>query len=83
MQCVVVVRDQRSVHVWTQMQASKHAQVRQLAAMLLRRRLSQLWNKLDSAVKENIKTSLLAGILQETERPIRKNVAWYVQNQPP
>ncbi len=58
-----------------QIQGSKYVQVRQLAAMLLRRRLGQLWSKLDANTREGVKVSLIQCIMQEQERAIRKNIA--------
>lgn len=58
-----------------QMQGSKYVQVRQLAAMLLRRRLGPLWSKLDANTKEALKVALLQAVTGEQERAIRKNMA--------
>eukprot|EP00624_Nannochloropsis_granulata_P005606 evm.model.NODE_3984_length_32566_cov_17.902445.2 len=58
-----------------QMQGSKYIQVRQLAAMLLRRRLGPLWSKLDTKTKEALKVALLQAVTGEQERAIRKNMA--------
>lgn len=58
-----------------QIQGSNYVQVRQLAAMLLRRRLGQLWSKLDANTKEGVKVTLIQCIMKEQERAIRKNIA--------
>lgn len=60
-----------------QIQGSNYLQVRQLAAMLLRRRLGQLWSKLDANTKEGVKVTLIQCIMKEQERAIRKNIARY------
>ncbi len=58
-----------------QVQGSSYVQVRQLAAMLLRRRLGPLWSKLDAPIKEGLKGALIQAVMQEQERPVRKNIA--------
>ncbi|EWM29705.1 Importin-beta [Nannochloropsis gaditana] len=58
-----------------QLQGSTYLQVRQLSAMLLRRRLGPHWNKLDAHTKEALKAALLHTLANEQERPIRKNIA--------
>jgi hypothetical protein len=46
--------------------------------MLLRRRLGTLWSKLDPSTKEQLKAALLQILVNEAEKPIRKNIARWV-----
>ena len=63
------------VALMQQVVGSQHAAVRQLAGVLLRKRLGPLWNKVDAATRENIKGALLNAVVQEQERSVRKVIA--------
>jgi len=58
-----------------QIVASQHGSVRQLAAVLLRKRLGPLWGKVDATTKDNVKAALLNAVIQEQERSVRKVIA--------
>ena len=45
--------------------ASQHWQVRQLAAVLLRRRLMKSWRKLAASVKAHLKTAFLQAVVSD------------------
>lgn len=54
-----------------QIQSSTIVEARQMAAVLLRRKLNTHWKKLTPDVKEKIKKSLMNLLTQEPHRPIR------------
>lgn len=63
------------VALMQQVTGSQHAAVRQLAAVLLRKRLGPLWSKVDAGTKESLKGALLNTLMAEHERSVRKIVA--------
>lgn len=63
-----------------QIQHSTHCQVRQMAAILLRKRINTHWSKLDAQTQKSIKTSLLNCSIQEPERLVRTSLALLVSN---
>lgn len=50
-----------------QVKGSHHAEVRQLAAVLLRKKIAGLWTKLTPEVQESVKTVLLESITKEPQ----------------
>ena len=54
---------------------STEPQVRQLAAVLMRRRIGSHWTKLDATTQHGLKASLLESVTNEPERSVRRNVA--------
>ncbi|KAG5458969.1 MAG: armadillo-type protein [Olpidium bornovanus] len=57
------------------LQNSRDAQVRQLAAVELRKRVATFWSQVDEASREQIKRALLQCILQEPENLVRHSTA--------
>ncbi|KDO29492.1 hypothetical protein SPRG_06032 [Saprolegnia parasitica CBS 223.65] len=58
-----------------QIQGSAHVAVRQLAAILLRLKVSKHWAKLDDATQNGIKQTLLTRIMEESESVVKSAVA--------
>lgn len=54
-----------------QLASSPTAGVRQLAGVLIRQRLTQLWRKLPETARTEIKNTLLQRLLEESVRPVR------------
>ena len=62
------------VDLFAQLQHSGLAQIRQLAAVLVRRRISAHWPKLDMNVRQQLQSALLTHLPAEPERPVRRSV---------
>lgn len=62
------------VDLCAQLQGSSLAQVRQLAAVLVRRRINAHWPKLDVAVRTQLQAMLIAQLPVEPERPVRRSM---------
>ena len=58
----------------TQIEQSSQATVRQMAAILLRKKILTYWNKFDTNTKNTIKATLLARSVAETERLVRNSI---------
>lgn len=57
-----------------QMKTCKHAQVRQLSALLLRKKINAHWGKLDAGMQSEVKNALLSMALGEGERLVRGSI---------
>ncbi|XP_072013320.1 importin-4-like [Amphiura filiformis] len=57
---------------------STNPQIRQLAAVLLRRRIIKQWTKVDPQVQHNLQEVLLPVVLQEPEKSVRNGLAQLV-----
>ena len=55
--------------------SSQSAQVRQMGAVLLRRRLKPLWSSASNATRDEVKRVLLHQLLHETVRVVRRSIA--------
>ena len=62
------------VDLFAQIQHSSLPQVRQLAAVLVRRRITAHWPKLDVAVRVQLQAVLLARLPIEPERAVRRSI---------
>merc|ERR1719468_919786 len=59
----------------TQIQSSQHDQVRQMAALLLRKKINTHWVKLDKNMQDLVKKALLERELVESSRLVRRSLA--------
>ena len=62
------------VDLFAQLQHSALAQIRQLAAVLVRRRIGAHWPKLAIPVRQQLQAALLAQLPVEPERPVRRSM---------
>ena len=57
-----------------QIQGNPNAGVRQIAAVILRRRIAKLWGKLDGPSRATVQQAMLAVLQGEAEKPVRRSV---------
>ena len=62
------------VDLFEQLQHSASAQIRQLAAVLVRRRVGAHWAKLDPQVRQLLQATLVHRLPIEPERPVRRSL---------
>lgn len=63
------------VDLFEQIRLSKSPQVRQLAAVLMRRRIAAHWTKLDPLVHQQMQAALLPLLTSEPERLVQRSIA--------
>jgi methionyl-tRNA formyltransferase len=58
-----------------QLQQSPHPEIRQLAALVIRRRINSHWKNFDPNAQGNIKQMLLTCLVNETQRLVQQSIA--------
>ncbi|CCI47572.1 unnamed protein product [Albugo candida] len=71
----IYMKSSACIHgLMTQLEHSSYAQVRQYAAILLRKRIFKHWSALDVSMQTNLKQVLLQRAVQESTRIVRFNI---------
>lgn len=71
----IYMKSSECIHgLMTQLEHSSYAQVRQYAAILLRKRIFKHWSALDVSMQTNLKQMLLQRAVQESTRIVRFNI---------
>lgn len=61
--------------LFARLQVSPHTQIRQLAAVLMRRRIGAHWTKLEKPVRQQLQVAVLGRLAHEPERLVRRSMS--------